>query len=79
MFAHELDIDVWEAIDAAATKPFGFMKFTPGPGRRRPLPADRPELPVLDGSSSALGRPFRFVELANDVNDHMPDYVASHG
>ena len=32
MFAHDLDIDVWEAIDAAATKPFGFMPFRPGPG-----------------------------------------------
>ena len=42
MFAHDLGIDVWEAIDAASTKPFGFMRFTPGPGRRRPLPADRP-------------------------------------
>ena len=47
MFARDLGIDVWETIDAAATKPFGFMRFTPGPGRRRPLPADRSELPVV--------------------------------
>ena len=53
----ELDIDVWAAIDAAATKPFGFMRFTPGPGRRRPLPADRSELPVVDGPrSGSAGR-----------------------
>ena len=53
MFAADLDIDVWEAIDAAATKPFGFMRFTPGPGRRRALPADRPELPVVDRAAAA--------------------------
>ena len=52
---HDLDIDVWEAIDAAATKPFGFMRFTPGPGRRRALPADRPELPVVDGARGGSG------------------------
>ncbi len=75
MFAHDLGIDVWEAIDAASTKPFGYMRFTPGPGRRRPLPADRPVLPVVAGARSPSAQPFRFVELANDVNDHMPDYV----
>ena len=53
MFAHDLGIDVWEAIDAAATKPFGFMRFTPGPGRRRALPADRPVVPVLAGEAGA--------------------------
>ena len=53
MFAHDLGIDVWEAIDAASTKPFGYMRFTPGPGRRRPLPADRPVLPVLAGAADA--------------------------
>ena len=51
MFAHELGIDVWEAIDAASTKPFGFMRFTPGPGSRWALSADRPVLPVLAGAS----------------------------
>ncbi len=74
MFAHELGIDVWEVIDAAATKPFGFMTVHPRPGRRRPLPADRPVLPVVAGEQQ-LGQTFRFVELANDVNEHMPDYV----
>ena len=75
MFAHELGIDVWEAIDAASTKPFGFMPFTPGTRRRRALPADRPELPVVAGAAHASATAFRFVDLANDVNDHMPDYV----
>ena len=49
MFAADLDIDVWEAIDAASTKPFGYLRFTPGPGCGRPLPPHRPELPVVEG------------------------------
>jgi UDP-N-acetyl-D-glucosamine dehydrogenase len=76
MFASDLGIDVWEAIDAAATKPFGFMKFTPGPGvGGHCLPIDPSYLSWT--VKQRLGRSFRFVELANDVNDHMPDYVAS--
>ena len=71
MFARDLDIDIWEAIDAASTKPFGFMRFTPGPGRRRPLPADRPELSLVAGERRS-GSSFRFVELANDVNSTCP-------
>ena len=55
MFATDLGIDVWEAIDAASTKPFGFMRVHARPRRRRPLPADRPVLPVLAGQ--ALARP----------------------
>ena len=74
VFAHELGIDVWEAIDAAASKPFGFMRFTPGPGvGGHCLPIDPSYLSWQ--VKQALGQPFRFVELANDVNDHMPDYV----
>jgi UDP-N-acetyl-D-glucosamine dehydrogenase len=76
MFAHDLDIDVWEAIEAAATKPFGFMKFTPGPGvGGHCLPIDPSYLSWT--VRQRLGRSFRFVELANDINDHMPDYVAT--
>ena len=74
IFAHELDIDVWEAIDAASTKPFGFMRFTPGPGvGGHCLPIDPSYLSWQVKQS--LGQAFRFVELANDINDHMPDYV----
>jgi UDP-N-acetyl-D-glucosamine dehydrogenase len=74
MFAAELDIDVWEAIDAASTKPFGYLRFTPGPGvGGHCLPIDPSYLSWKVRSS--LGQPFRFVELANDVNEHMPDYV----
>jgi UDP-N-acetyl-D-glucosamine dehydrogenase len=74
VFADQLGVDVWESIDAAATKPFGFMKFTPGPGvGGHCLPVDPSYLSWQVKRS--LGRTFRFVELANDVNDHMPDHV----
>jgi len=74
IFSHALGVNVWEAIDAAATKPFGFMKFTPGPGvGGHCLPVDPSYLSWQ--VKRKLGRNFRFVELANDVNDHMPDYV----
>jgi UDP-N-acetyl-D-glucosamine dehydrogenase len=74
MFAHELGIDVWEAIDAASTKPFGFMRFTPGPGvGGHCLPIDPSYLSWR--VERVLGHNFRFVELANDINGHMPDHV----
>ena len=74
VFAQELGIDVWESIDAASTKPFGYMKFTPGPGvGGHCLPVDPSYLSWQ--VRRTLGHNFRFVELANDVNDHMPDYV----
>jgi len=74
MFAGDLGIDVWESIDAASTKPFGYLRFTPGPGvGGHCLPIDPSYLSWR--VRRALGQPFRFVELANDVNDHMPDYV----
>ena len=74
MFAHDLGIDVWEAIDASSTKPFGYMRFTPGPGvGGHCLPIDPSYLSWQ--VKRTLGQSFRFVELANDVNDHMPDYV----
>ena len=74
MFAGELGVDVWAAINAASTKPFGFQRFLPGPGvGGHCLPIDPTYLSwhVRD----RLGRGFRFVELANEVNDHMPEYV----
>jgi UDP-N-acetyl-D-glucosamine dehydrogenase len=74
MFAADLGVDIWEALDAAATKPFGFMRFNPGPGvGGHCLPIDPSYLSWHVRTS--LGRSFRFVELANDVNDHMPEYV----
>jgi UDP-N-acetyl-D-glucosamine dehydrogenase len=76
MFAHDLGIDIWEAIRAASTKPFGFMPFTPGPGvGGHCLPIDPSYLSWR--VERALGKTFRFVELADDINSHMPDYVVN--
>lgn len=75
IFGHQLGVNVWESIEAASTKPFGFMKFTPGPGvGGHCLPVDPSYLSWQ--VRRKLGQNFRFVELANDINDHMPDYVA---
>lgn len=74
IFAQQLGIDVWEAIDAASTKPFGYLRFVPGPGvGGHCLPIDPSYLSWR--VKRTLGHNFRFVELANDVNDHMPDHV----
>ena len=74
MFAYDLGIDAMEAIDAAATKPFGFMRFTPGPGvGGHCLPIDPSYLSWR--VKQHLGENFRFIELANDINAHMPHYV----
>ncbi len=68
-----MGIDVWEVIEAAATKPFGFQKFTPGPGLGgHCIPID----PFyLTWKAREVGQPTRFIELAGQVNHHMPDYV----
>jgi len=74
IFANQLGVNVWESIEAASTKPFGYMKFTPGAGvGGHCLPIDPSYLSWE--VRRKLGRSFRFVELANDVNHHMPDYV----
>lgn len=71
---NELGIDVWEVIRAAKTKPFGFQAFYPGPGvGGHCIPIDPNYL--NHRVRQALGRPFRFVELAEDVNSSMPTYV----
>jgi UDP-N-acetyl-D-glucosamine dehydrogenase len=76
MLAHELQIDIWEAIRAASTKPFGFMSFLPGPGvGGHCIPIDPSYLSWR--VRHRLGHDFRFVELANDINNHMPNYVVS--
>ncbi len=68
-----MNIDVWEVIDAAATKPFGFMRFTPGPGwGGHCIPID----PFyLSWKAREYGRSARFIELAGEVNVEMPRYV----
>jgi len=62
-------VDVWEVIDAAATKPFGFMKFTPGPGLAGTA-SDRPAVSILENESYQYTA--RFIELASDINTNMP-------
>jgi len=74
MVAGDLGVDVWVASEAATTKPFGYMRFDPGPGvGGHCLPVDPSYLSWK--VRRTLGRSFRFVELANDVNEHMPAYV----
>jgi UDP-N-acetyl-D-glucosamine dehydrogenase len=76
VFADAMGINIWEAIDAASTKPFGYLRFTPGPGvGGHCLPIDPSYLSWEVRRS--IGQSFRFVELANDINAHMPDYVVS--
>jgi UDP-N-acetyl-D-glucosamine dehydrogenase len=72
----EQEIDIWEVIDAAASKPFGFMPFYPGPGvGGHCIPLDPTYLAWQ--SRRDTGRPFRLVEMAQDINSGMPTYVAS--
>ncbi|MGV8049457.1 MAG: nucleotide sugar dehydrogenase [Anaerolineaceae bacterium] len=68
-----LNIDVWEVIDAAATKPFGFMKFTPGPGMGgHCIPVD----PLyLSWKMKSINYTARFIELASEIDSNMPRYV----
>lgn len=74
-FCHELDIDLWNVIDAASTKPFGFQAFRPGPGvGGHCIPIDPNYL--SHNVRARLGYPFRFVELAEEINATMPAYVA---
>jgi UDP-N-acetyl-D-glucosamine dehydrogenase len=75
-FCHELDIDLWDVIECAATKPFGFQAFRPGPGvGGHCIPIDPNYLNFR--VQAALGYPFRFVELAEEINSSMPAYVVS--
>ncbi|GGN09460.1 UDP-N-acetyl-D-glucosamine dehydrogenase [Terrabacter tumescens] len=75
-FSQELDIDLWDAIDCAETKPFGFMAFRPGPGvGGHCIPVDPSYL--SHRVKAKLGYAFRMVELAEEINHAAPDYVAS--
>ncbi|GAA4685972.1 nucleotide sugar dehydrogenase [Promicromonospora umidemergens] len=74
-FCHELDVDLWDVIRLAKTKPFGFQAFYPGPGvGGHCIPIDPNYL--SHNVRSRLGYPFRFVELAQEINATMPTYVA---
>jgi UDP-N-acetyl-D-glucosamine dehydrogenase len=73
IISDRLGVDVWEVIDAAATKPFGFMKFTPGPGLGgHCIPVD-PH--YLSWKMRSLNYKTRFIELASEINAEMPYFV----
>ncbi len=75
VFCRELGIDLWQVIEAAKTKPFGFMPFYPGPGvGGHCIPVDPS---YLSWRVRKLGFSFRFVELAQEINAQMPSYVVT--
>lgn len=75
LMCDKLGLNVWEVVEAAATKPYGFMKFTPGPGLGgHCIPVD-PH--YLSWKLKTLNYTARFIELASEVNGYMPEYVAS--
>ena len=70
-----LEIDIWEVVEAAKTKPFGFESFRPGPGvGGHCIPID-PK--YLSFKTRQIGKPVRFVELAQEINNSMPAYVVN--
>jgi nucleotide sugar dehydrogenase len=75
ILSNMLDIDIWEVVEAAKTKPFGFQSFRPGPGvGGHCIPID-PK--YLSFKTRQIGQPVRFVELAQEINNSMPNYVIS--
>jgi len=73
--ADEMDLDIFEIVEAAGTKPFGYMKFLPGPGIGGHCIAVDPH--YLSWKSKQMGIPMRFVDLASEVNDDLVNYVCS--
>jgi UDP-N-acetyl-D-glucosamine dehydrogenase len=74
LMCDRLGLDVWEVIDAAASKPYGFMKFQPGPGLGgHCIPVDPT---YLAWKMRSLNFPARFIETATEINTHMPEHVA---
>ncbi len=74
LMADRLGLDVWEVFEAAATTPYGFMKFLPGPGLGgHCIPVDPT---YLAWKMKSLNFPARFIELATEINGHMPEHVA---
>lgn len=73
LMCDKLGLDVWEVIEAAATKPYGYMKFLPGPGLGgHCIPIDPT---YLSWKMKALNFPARFIELATEINTQMPTHV----
>lgn len=76
MFCHDLEIDIWDVIRAASSKPYGFQAFYPGPGvGGHCIPVDPAYLSYE--VKKRLGVDFRFIETAMDINNGMPRYVVS--
>lgn len=76
MFAKQVGVNIWKALDAAGTKPFGYMKFYPGPGvGGHCLPVDPVYLSWA--IEKETGNKFQFVKLANEINRGMPDYIVA--
>jgi UDP-N-acetyl-D-glucosamine dehydrogenase len=74
LMCDRLGLDVWEVIDAAASKPYGFMKFQPGPGLGgHCIPVDPT---YLAWKMKSLNFPARFIDTATEINSHMPEHVA---
>jgi UDP-N-acetyl-D-glucosamine dehydrogenase len=75
MLCDRMGIDIWEVVDAAATKPYGFMRFDPGPGMGgHCLPVD----PFyLSWKAREYGQPTEFIELAGEVNQRMPEFCVA--
>jgi len=73
MIFDKMDVDIWDVLDAAETKPFGFLRFNPGPGLGgHCIPLD----PFyLAWKAREVGQPTRFIELAGEINTQMPHYV----
>jgi UDP-N-acetyl-D-glucosamine dehydrogenase len=76
ILAKELGVDIWEALEAAATKPFGYMPFWPGPGVGGHCIAIDPTY-LSWRAGQQLGYRIEFIEHANEVNNRMPDYVVA--
>ena len=75
ILSNMLDIDIWEVVEAAKTKPFGFQSFRPGPGvGGHCIPIDPKDLSF---KTRQIGQPVRFVELAQEINNSMPNYVVA--
>jgi len=75
LMCERLGLDVWEVIDAAATKPYGFMKFLPGPGLGgHCIPVDPS---YLSWKMKSLDFPARFIDLATEINGRMPDHIVT--
>ena len=75
IFCHELGVDLWDSILCASSKPFGYQPFYPGPGvGGHCIPID-PN--YLSYTVRSLGYPFRFVELAQEINARMPAYIVT--